>query len=232
MNNQRGFGLIEMMVSIAIMSVVLAGMMQVSYIQSVQQQTNDVKNAVSSVSGSIAMTALDQTSCTAAITKSIQSYATDIQFGLPDSSTIAAGQAVAGYPVSVSSFQFTNAKLVATGYEGTKVYYGSLVMSLFTNRTVFGGRHFAPRTLASIYVTVNPAGKITQCGAILPTLPAEPPAPAKNNDDFVKGCGQIGGTMVGSACTFPTRPGNGNGDDNHDHEGSNGKGNDDGCDHK
>ena len=216
MKNEKGFSLIEVMVSIAIMSVAMAGLMELQYVSMLQSTTADVKNSVTSVTGYVGQIALNQQACTAAITKISQNYGNDVRFDLPDGQVIGTNSNLTNYGIFVRSFTFLNPALSGTGADGSKAYFGTLALSLATKKQVIGPNTFAPRSVASVYLTVSPAGVITACGATMPALPQAPPPPAPPadsgpSDDFKKGCSQIGGQMSGGTCTFHST----GGDDNH-----------------
>lgn len=223
MKNQKGFGLVELMVTMGILSFVMLALMQATMNAMLVSATADTKNALSSLVASTAGQVFDQTTCTLAVIKVSQNYGQPFQFdGLKD------GTVLPQYFLTVQSLTFANPALIATGYDGTKVYRGTMTMTAKANRQVYGGQTFAPRTIAAFYVTADPAGKIIGCGPILPTLPTAPtpPAPPANNeptDDFKRGCSAAGGEMSNGTCTFHSQGGK-NGDQDGDKKG------DDDCD--
>lgn len=203
MNNQKGLGLIEILVVIAIMSVVMAGVAQVGNYAAVQQTTTNVKTQGGALAHSVSSIALNDVACTAAITKVSQRYGTAIRFDLPDSSIIAYDIDVPAYSVYSKALEF-DGKLVATGGDGSKAYYGTLQLTLGTHRQVLGPTEFAPMALGSIFMTVSSAGTITHCGSIAPILPAAA-LTVVTDEEVAYACKQIGGTMNGKACVFPPK---------------------------
>lgn len=172
--NNKGFGLVEVMITLGIMSVVMLGLMQLTTHAMMVSQTADQKQNVTSISGSTTGIALNNFTCTAAITKEEVKFGGPVVFG-----ELKAGYSIPSYNLTVTAITYDKPVLQATGYEGTKIYYGNLLLSLKSNRTVLGGEGYAPRPIAMIYVTVNPAGKIISCGAAMPTLPPEPTPPER-----------------------------------------------------
>lgn len=182
--NQRGFGLIELMVTLGIMSVIMMGLMQLTVHTMLVSATADQKNNVTSITGSTTGVALNGSTCTVAITTKPVQYGSPIVFG-----TLEAGYSIPNYNLTVTSITYDQPTLIATAYEGTKVYYGNLMLALKSNRQVLGGDSYAARPIAMVYLTVDPSGKIIACGAQMPTLPVQPtpppPAdPAVQNRDF------------------------------------------------
>lgn len=169
MKNERGFGLIEVMITLGIMSVVMLGLMQTIEHAMLVSQTADQKNNLTSIVGSTTGTALNNVTCTLAVTQTAQTMSDPFHFG-----TLQDGANIAGYNLTVKSIFYANSALVATAYEGTKVYYGTITLVATSQRAILGGSTFAPRVIASVYLTTNPAGTIIACGPVLPALPTQP----------------------------------------------------------
>jgi prepilin-type N-terminal cleavage/methylation domain-containing protein len=180
MRNQRGFGLIEVMITIGIMSVIMLGLMTATEHAMLVSQTADTKQNLTSLVSSAAGQAFNQVTCTAAVTQTTQTYGQPFQFG-----DLHSGYNAANYNLTVQDLSYSNAQLVATAYDGTKVYYGTITLTATANRRVLGGQTFAPRIIAAVYLTANPAGTITNCGAVMPPLPQQP-TPPPPTDPVVK----------------------------------------------
>lgn len=203
MPNQRGFGLIEVMVSTAILSVLFAGMAQLTQYSLLQTQTFEAKNAVVSIVGTTTQLALNSDACTQAITQTSQPYSTDIRFDFPDSQTLSKNSTLKNYNLQVQSFKYIDSSLIDTGTDNTKIYYGTLMLELSSTRQVLGPKTFAPRVVAGVYLTVNPAGIIVACGAIKPKLvPAINPVIKDESAELEKTCHEIGGEWNSGACKF------------------------------
>lgn len=170
--NEKGFTLIEAMIAMGIMSVIMMGLMQLTVQMMITSQTADTKAALTSIVQSTMGQAFNQATCTAAVTKTPQNYGTSIQFD-----TLKDGAALATYGLMVKTLTYESPTLAATGYDGTKVYYGTLTLSATASRDVLGGKAFAPRPILAFYLTVNPAGVVTGCSPSMPTLPSAPPPP-------------------------------------------------------
>lgn len=179
-NPEAGFGLVEVMITLGIMSVIMLGLMQVIVQAQLVSATADQKNNVTSIAGSTTGVALNNFTCTQAITKVANQYGSPLQFG-----DLVAGYSVPNYNLTVTGVTYDAPTLVATGYEGSKVYYGNLSLALKSNRVVLGGPGYAPRPIAMIYTLVDPSGKIIQCGSAQPNLPVQP-APPPPTDPVVK----------------------------------------------
>lgn len=173
MRNQKGFGLLELMISVGILSIVMMGLMQVTVNALLAQQTADVKAALTTLVLTETNVAFNQATCTTAITKTPQTFGQAFEFDLLKTNAV-----LTNYGLQVTNVTYTNPTLVQTGYDGTKVYYGTLMLSTTSTKTVIGPKQFAPRVIASVYVTVNPSGTITQCGPTLVTLPTTAPTPS------------------------------------------------------
>ena len=171
MKNQRGFGLIEVMITLGIMSVVMLGLCTAINNAILVSQTADTKQNLTSLVGSTAGQALNQVTCTAAVTATPQTYGQPFQFGL-----LHTGYNAAQYNVTVQDLSYSNPTLIATAYDGTAIYYGTITLTAKANRLVYGGQVFAPRVVAAVYLMTSPAGIITSCGAVMPNLP-QPPTP-------------------------------------------------------
>lgn len=178
--NSKGFSLIEVMVSVAILSVVLAGITQATVFSQMQTTTADVKNSVASVTGYVGQIALNERTCTAAITKVPQSFGNPIRFDLADGQIIAANSKLTLYGVEITKFSYENSNLVFTWADGTKVYFGTLTLTMNTKKQVIGLHDFAPRATASVYIKVGPDDKIVSCGATQPSPPLPPVIPPTN----------------------------------------------------
>ncbi len=245
MNNQKGFSLISVMITMGIMTIITLGMMTQMRVQMLQQTTADVKAAVTALGQSVSSTAIDTTSCTLAITKTPQAYGQNVRFDLPDGHNISAGAKQVDYAnVSVTSFTYDGAAQVAALKDGTKVYFGTLNLAMKSNREMIGPANFAPRTLGSIYVTVKPDGNVLSCGALIPPQVAQAQAEAaadqaaKDAADKAlqdarnkSNCLLSGGSYDNGSCSYraPASDDHGNKNDGKDGapcDGNAGKGND------
>lgn len=206
--DESGFGLVETLVALTIMSIVLVGTMSLIRFTLLASATGDAKNSVAALVGSLTGIALNPVSCTLAVTKSPQSYNPNlIRFDLPDGNVIAPLADLPNYGVYIDQFQFIGAKLVTTNPDGSKVYYGNLAVTIGTNREVLGPSKFAPRIVGAVYLSVSSSNVITQCGASMPStvtqtpqsLPNAPVEP-KPSDEVTKTCSQMGGKMNGMTC--------------------------------
>ena len=223
MRNQKGFGLIEVLIAVGILSFVMLGTATAINNAMLVSQTADQKANLTSIVSSTMGTAFNQTTCTLAVTDISQKINETFHFG-----TLQVGANLAGYNLTVKSVSYANPVLIATGFDGTKVYYGTITLSATSNRLIYGGQDFAPRTIAAVYMSADPLGTITECGPVLPTLPTAPTPPPVDNTAFNKACASIGGTVSGTACTFPAnndRGGSDNGvgnggEDNGEHNGN------------
>lgn len=173
MKNQKGFGIIEVLVVTAIMSVVLAGIAQMSQYSMLTSSTADLKNQATALTASVSQVALNDTSCTLAVTKTPQAYSQHIKFDMPNGDVVAPNIDITAYGVYTQSLTFTG-DLVATGGDGSHAYYGVLQLALGTHKQVIGPQSFSPKALGSIYLTVSPGGIVTHCGTVLPVLPTTP----------------------------------------------------------
>jgi polyhydroxyalkanoate synthesis repressor PhaR len=170
----NGFSLIEVMVALSILSIVMLGMMTQMEVQALQAVAADTKAAVTAFDQSLTSVASDATACTAAITKTVQSYAKDVRFDLADGRVVAAGSAQQDYSgVIVRSFTYDNAAQVAQLKDGTKVYYGTLNLVMYSKRKMIGPNSFAVRSIASVYLTTAPNSQIVYCGAAAPPALAQ-----------------------------------------------------------
>lgn len=173
----KGFSLIEVMVTLGIMSIISLGMMTQMEVGMLQQSTIEQKAAVTALTQVVSMTALDTVSCTQAITVKPQAYtalSNGVRFDLPDGHVIANSHIQTDMVgLKVNDFTFGNGALVVSGTDGTKVYYGTLTMNLEATRPVLGPKNFASRVVGSVYLTVAPAGLVVQCGALIPPIVAD-----------------------------------------------------------
>lgn len=207
--NQKGFSLIGILVGMAILSIVMVGTAAALNQALLTSQTADAKVSVTSVVSGTAGKAFNEATCTAAVTKVAQGFGNNIQFD-----DLKPGAVIPAYGLTVQSVQYNDAVLAATGYDGTKVYYGNLTLTLTSNKKILGSQTFAPRAAAAIYLKVSPTGQIVGCGPELPELPVAPaPTPrdtqADDSPDFIRGCNQIHGIYSRGACTI---------DHSHDHD--------------
>ena len=215
---ESGFGLIEAMISVAIMAIVMAGTMQLSYYSTLQTTTITAKNNANAFASSIAQVMINNTSCSQVFTVSNIAYSQNLSFTLPGGQLVAAGASVTNYDLKINSLTLNNPTLAQTGADGTKIYFGTLMLGLSTTKTVIGPKQFAPMPLGSVYLEVNPSGNITSCGANMPALPAQAPQPAQNppapsqqpadfldqllEDAFASACLLSGNKMVGGTCIY------------------------------
>ena len=212
MKNNNGFGLIEAMIALGVMTVVALGTAQVMYNGLLANQTNDSKTSMVALDGSLSQIALNQTSCTMAITKTVQNFGTAVRFDLPDGTVVSQGASVTNYNLNVNQFNFVNPALVAVGTDGSKVYFGTLQLGFTATQKVLGPSTFATRSIASIYLTVDVGNKITACGANMPTLVSAPvpPPPAVNptpaptpSSAQLQACLSSGGNYNNGTCSYP-----------------------------
>lgn len=180
MRNQKGFGLIEVMITLGILSFVMLGTLAALQNALMVSQTADQKANLTSVVSSNAGMAFNQVTCTLAVTKVAQTYGQPFHFD-----TLQDGANLAGYSLTVKSVFYANPTLIATAFDGTKVYYGTITLVATSNRSILGGQTFAPRVVAAVYIATNPEGVITQCGPQLPALP-QPPAPQAQQAPEIK----------------------------------------------
>ncbi len=173
--NNKGLSLIEVMVSLAIMSIILLGTTQQMYMTTLQAQTTDVKISSAALNSSISQLALNEAACTAALTKTPQILGADIVFSLPDGRNIVVGASFPEYNVKVRTLKYDGITLINTYSDGSKSYFGNLVMAVSSLKTVVGPKDFAPRSLGMLTITANSAGYITQCGVIASTAPPVTP---------------------------------------------------------
>lgn len=201
MKNQKGFGLIGVMVVVGVMSVIALGLAQFTLQAMLVSQTAEAKANLTSLVQSMSGEAFNQTTCTAAVTQNLQNYGPTLQFDI-----LKNGAILPIYNLAVQNVTYTNPQLIATGYDGTTVYYGLITLTATSTRQILGSQTFAPRPIAQVYLTVSPAGVITQCGPSLPTLPTAPvqvPTPPTVDPEISQACTEIGGNMVGNVCSFP-----------------------------
>ncbi len=208
--NEKGFGLIELMVSVGLISLVMLGVMQTITQAVLVSETADQKAALTALVNSTAGQAVNTTTCTAAITATPQTYGQNLQFG-----SLSNGVNLVNYGLTVTSLTYSSPALIETGYDGTKVYYGTIMLTTKSNKTILGSQNFAPRLIAQVYLTVSPTNQITACGAVLPTLPTAPTNPTQNpsqqadnapteaSPGFQEGCKDLGGIRDGKSCVFP-----------------------------
>jgi competence protein ComGC len=199
--NQGGFGLVELVIVMGLMSVIMMGMIQLTEQTMRVSNTADARASLTSIVTSAAGQAFNQATCTAAVTKSIQSYGPSIQFD-----SLKAGAVLQDYFLQVKAVSYANSTLVQTAPDGTKVYYGTLTVSASATRKTVGSPLFAPRAVASIYLTVDQANKITGCGPSAPVFAAPPPPAPKNDDDGSKKmCENLGGAFDNNVCRFSSK---------------------------
>lgn len=172
MRNQKGFSLIEVMIAMGIMSVATMALMQLTVQNMLTNNLADVRSALNSLVVSQTGIASNAATCTKAITQTKQLYSSSFQFDI-----LKNGVSLNQYFLTVNNVSFTNATLEGTGYEGTKIYFGTLSISTSSNKQVLGPKNLAPRPILGIYLTVNPEGIITGCGSAMPTLPTPPVPP-------------------------------------------------------
>jgi prepilin-type N-terminal cleavage/methylation domain-containing protein len=178
--NQKGFGLIEVMMTLGISSVIALGLATMLNNAMLVSQTADTKASLTSIVASEAGIAFTAATCTTAITLTPQAFGGEIQFD-----TLKAGASLTAYNLTVKSVTYANPSLVATAFDGTKVYYGTITLVAKSNRAIYGGQTFAPRVISATYLTVNPTGQITQCGSAMPPLP-QPIAPVAQQPSAIK----------------------------------------------
>lgn len=205
MKNTNGFSLTEVMISMLIMSIVMLGTAQMINHVMLVSQTADAKANLMTLVTSAAGVAANQATCTAAVTQTPQTLSDKFRFD-----TLQTDTTLASYGLSVVSLTYDNAQLIQTGADGSKVYHGTILLSVASIKDVYGSKLFAPRTIASVYLTMDPAGVVVSCGSVMPTLPAAPPAndvpalPQPLADDVAVryGCTTIGGEMSDGVCTI------------------------------
>lgn len=192
--NNKGLGLIEVMISIAIISVVMAGLAQTIELSAIQATTADVRAQSTALITTVSNTALNEVECTKAITKTTQAYGNSIRFDLADDTIISDNSNIPAYGVYVKRLTY-NGILVGTGRDGSKAYYGNLQLALGTNKQVIGPNVWSPKAIGSVYLTVSPEGIIVKCGVTAPTLPAAvvpPITPPLTESELNKQCVEIG----------------------------------------
>lgn len=200
--NQSGFGMIETMITIGVMSVVVLGLMQTINNAMLVSQTADTKAALTSLVSSETGVALNQATCTAAITQTSQVYGPAVQFDV-----LKPGTTLPQYNLAVQNVTYGNATLIDTGSDGSKSYYGTLSLVAASTRPIYGGRTFSPRVIASVYLTVSPTGLIESCGPIAPVLqhdtpPPEPELPQAPDKNVTNACISIGGNLIHGSCVI------------------------------
>ncbi len=242
MDNQKGFSLVGVMIATGIMSIVTLGMMTQMQVQLLQQATADTKASVTALGQSITGVAMNVTSCTAAITRTPQTYTGGVlnaRFDLPDGRVIMAGQKQPDYSsVTVGSFTYGGTK-IAQLKDGTKVYFGTITAGFEAGREIIGPKHFAPRSLGSIYITTEPGTDIVYCGASVPPEVAKAQAEKLADDEAAEkarreqeeariksDCLLSGGSYSNGGCSYKKNDGK----DGADRDGNAGGGNDD-CTH-
>lgn len=176
LRSNKGFGLVEVMISLAILSVVVAGTMQAMQNAMLVSTTADQKANLNSLIQSEMGIAFDQITCTQAITR-VQNRITS---GPLIFDVLTPGTNLPEYSLTVITTNFNNPTLVATAYDGSKTYRGTLTVTMKSNKVIYGPQVFAPRTIASFYVLTAPSGIVISCGGIMPALP-QPPQPVINN---------------------------------------------------
>lgn len=166
--NDKGFSLISTMIALGIMSIVMLGLMQIVNHALLISITADQKNNLTSIVGSTTGTALNEISCTLAVTQVSQTMNDPFHFGAMHD-----GADLTAYGLTVKSIVYANSVLVAAGYEGTKVYYGTITLTATSQRKILGGSTFAPRVIASVYLTTNPSGTIIACSPVMTPPPVK-----------------------------------------------------------
>lgn len=199
---QSGFGMIETMITIGVMSVVVLGLMQTINNAMLVSQTADTKAALTSLVSSETGVALNQATCTAAITQTSQVYGPAVQFDV-----LKPGTTLSQYNLAVQNVTYGNATLIDTGSDGSKSYYGTLSLVAASTRPIYGGRTFSPRVIASVYLTVSPTSLIESCGPIAPVLqhdtpPPEPELPQAPDKNVTNACISIGGNLIHGSCVI------------------------------
>lgn len=208
--SNKGFSLISVMITVAIMSIIALGMMQLIENTVTAANTGEAKNNVNSLIATELGVASNPVTCTQAITQVDQGINSLSSFDI-----VSNGGILSQFNLTVKNVSFSNPVLTQTGSDGTTVYSGYLTMDLVANKQVYGGKTFSTRTIAGIYVTVSPAGIITGCGTVSPTLPQIPPPvqpPVSNpipTAGGTKGCSDIGGVYSNGVCTFNSNKHNG-----------------------
>lgn len=172
--NQKGFGLVEVMITLGISSVIALGLATIMNNAILVNQTADTKANLTSIVSSEAGIAFNATTCTTAVTLTPQTYGGAFQFDV-----LKAGANLTAYNLTVQSITYANPTLIATAYNGTAIYYGTITLVAASNRPIYGGQTFAPRVISAVYLTVNPGGIITGCGIAMPPLPQPPPPTAQ-----------------------------------------------------
>ncbi len=198
--NQKGMGLIEVMVSVVILSIVALGIAQAMNNALLVQQTADVKQNLTSLVTSTTGIASNQITCTQAVTATPQAFGSPLQFN-----SLSDGTVLNSYNLTINTLSYNNPTLVGTGSDGTKAYYGVITLSASSNIPVYGSKSFAPRIILYVYLTVDSTGLITGCGPVMPNLLSTPVVnpPGNTNDPAVNHtCAEMGGTMSNGTCTI------------------------------
>lgn len=203
MNNQKGFGLIEITVAMGILSIIMLGTMQAIQNSIIVSQTADAKANVTSLVASMAGMAANDITCTRAVTKISQQYSDEFKFD-----TVKTGVVLSGSSLTIEKLSYVGAELVYTSDTHFKTYYGNLTLSASSNKQIMGSKMFAPRTIASMYVTVDPSNTIVSCSPSLTEPPAKVVTPVPvvkkddDNEEFRHCCSDIGGEFSEGKCTF------------------------------
>ncbi len=189
---ERGFGLIEVMITIGILSVVALGLTTILNHAMLVSQTMDQKVNVTNLVTSMSSIASNAVTCTQAVTQTPQQYGSNLIFN-----GLAPTTSLPDYRLTVVKIAFNNAILVSPG-----VYHGDLVLSVSSNIPVYGGQTFAPRVIQSVYLTIDTSNTIIGCNPVMPvvTPPISPPSTLPNQLDFIAACTAIGGIVSGNMC--------------------------------
>lgn len=170
MRNNKGFGIVGLMAMVVIMSIIT--MASVSMMQNMIKASNmtEAKSSLVILSQDISNIAANDVTCTAAVTQVSQPMVGEIQFSLPNGRVLKKNASTIVYPLNVESFVYSNAALIQTNTDGSKVYYGDLTVQVSPSKQVLGPSLFKPRSVKSIYLTINSVGNILSCGNVSPQV--------------------------------------------------------------
>lgn len=203
MKNNKGFGLIEVMVTLSILSIVMLGMMQTMANALLVAQTADTKSNLAYLVTSTASAASSEVLCSAAVTAVSQQYGQDLQFN-----ALKTGANLSNLGLNIISFKLDSPVLVGKTTGDVTVYHGSLVVTAKATKQVYGSQLFAPRSIASIYLRVTSNGQIIGCGPVEPVLVVDTPPPSTDDDEeFKRACSATGGTCSHGTCTYNSHRG-------------------------
>lgn len=233
--NQSGMSLIEVLVSLTIVGVVTAALTSSIVSVMTAQKTIEARQNIISIVNDIQALTSNGSTCLNMMGAGTQVFdynASRSALGYPvtvrlNNESLSAGAESRAYSVRVSRLYLTNG--TAVGMDGTLSVFKARLMGEFqplASATQFGGlSDFAPRSIASTFITVNSANRIISCLNQSPIESGvirnyceemggeynETTRRCENLISTAQICSAVGGTMSGHNCQLPNTGGSSGG---------------------